>query len=164
MKINVKLLEKNYDVIGVDSMNHYYDINLKKNRLKILKKIPSKKKFIFYKLDLTKNNLVKKIFCENKFKIVLHLAAQAGVRYSINNPNKYVHSNLNGFFNVINNSRLHKIKKFIYASSSSVYGSNKNLPFNEKDPVDHPLPLQCIQWKLQTLVPSLQPSTWLLHL
>ena len=131
-----KALNKNKEVIGIDNINSYYDINLKKDRINNLKK---NKKFSFYKVDLSNykklNNIVKK----NKIKIIIHLAAQAGVRYSIKNTRTYFKSNLEGFFNILEVSRHNKIKHLIYASTSSVYGDSKKFPLNENDRTDQPL-------------------------
>ena len=131
-----KILNKNREVIGIDNINSYYDISLKKDRINNLKK---NKKFSFYKVDLSSykklNNIVKK----NKIKIIIHLAAQAGVRYSIKNPRTYFKSNLEGFFNILEVSRHNKIKHLIYASTSSVYGDSKKFPLNESDRTDQPL-------------------------
>ncbi len=131
-----KTLNKNKYVIGIDNINSYYDIKLKKDRIKNLKK---NKKFSFYKTDLSNykklNNIVKK----NKIKIIIHLAAQAGVRYSIKNTRTYFKSNLEGFFNILEVSRHNKIKHLIYASTSSVYGDSKKFPLNENDRTDQPL-------------------------
>ena len=126
--VSKKLLENGHTVIGIDNLNKYYDIKLKKDRLKNLKKI-NKNKFNFYKIDLNNFKGLKKTFKKYKVLKVIHLAAQAGVRYSLKNPRLYIESNLNGFFNIIELSRLFKIKNFVYASSCSVYGANKNLPF-----------------------------------
>ena len=131
-----KILNKNKEVIGIDNINSYYDVSLKKDRINKLKK---NKKFSFYKVDLSNykklNNIVKK----NKIKIIVHLAAQAGVRYSIKNPRTYFKSNLEGFFNILEVSRHNKIKHLIYASTSSVYGDSKKFPLNENDRTDQPL-------------------------
>ena len=114
---SLKLLKQKKIVIGIDCINNYYSIKLKKKRLEILKKF---KNFIFYKLDLSKNSdQLFKIFKKHKLKYVIHLAAQAGVRYSITNPDTYIDNNINGFFNVINASQKNKIKHFVYASTSS---------------------------------------------
>ena len=121
-------------------MNNYYDPKLKKARLKNLKN-SYKKKFVFYKCNIANKISLKKIFQKHKFDIVINLAAQAGVRYSIENPDAYIESNLLGFFNILNFSKMHKVSHFLYASTSSVYGSNKKLPFSEKDNVDHPIQL-----------------------
>ena len=131
-----KFLEKNYVVYGLDNINKYYDINLKKNRIKQLKKF---KKFKLFKIDLSNKTQLKKIFKNYSFSKVINLAAQAGVRYSLINPESYVKSNLIGFFNLIELSKTHKIKHFIYASTSSVYGMNNKQTLSEKDPVDHPI-------------------------
>ena len=126
------LLKKNYQIIGVDNINNYYDINLKKSRLKILKKIShNKKNFEFVKLDISNKVGLEKIFKKNYFFKVVHLAAQAGVRYSLKNPDIYADTNLTGFFNVLDCCRKFKIKHFLYASSSSVYGATKRIPFIE---------------------------------
>ena len=125
------LLKKNkYSVVGIDSMNNYYDPKLKKARLKNLKN-SYKKKFVFYKCNIANKISLKKIFQKHKFDIVINLAAQAGVRYSIENPDAYIESNLLGFFNILNFSKMHKVSHFLYASTSSVYGSNKKLPFSD---------------------------------
>ena len=131
-------LKKKYRVIGIDNMNNYYDNSLKKNRLKQLKKY---NKFKFYDIDISNNNSLSKVFTRNKLNFVIHLAAQPGVRYSIKNPRSYIKSNLNGFFNVLDQSKKYKVKHFIYASSSSVYGANTNKPFSESDNVNHPIQL-----------------------
>ena len=124
------LLEKNHRVHGYDSMNDYYDVKLKKARLNILKKYPN---FSFTKNTLENEKILKKVFKQFKPKIVIHLAAQAGVRYSIEKPRVYLDSNINGTFNVIESSHKVNVKHLIMASSSSVYGANKNVPFKEID-------------------------------
>ena len=130
-------LEKNYIVYGLDNLNNYYDIKLKKNRINFLKK--NYKKFNFLKVDLSNKLELKKVFRKNIFTKVINLAAQAGVRYSLKNPDAYVKSNLIGFCNLIELSKEHKIKHFVYASTSSVYGMNKKQPLSEKHNVDHPI-------------------------
>ena len=131
-----KILKNNVKVIGIDNINNYCDINLKKNRISDLKK---NKKFFFYKIDLCDyiklNNIIKK----KKIKIIIHLAAQAGVRYSIKKPRSYFKSNLEGFFNILEISRHNKIKHLIYASTSSVYGDAKKFPLSETNSTDNPL-------------------------
>ena len=122
------LLEKKYSVVGIDNINDYYSISLKKNRLKELKKF---KKFNFFKIDLINQNKLNKIFNKNKFTSVFHFAAQAGVRYSVEYPSKYIESNIRGFFNILEIIRKKNIKKFFYASSSSVYGNSNNFPLKE---------------------------------
>ena len=128
--------EKKKNIIGIDNINNYYDQELKKNRLKILKK---HKNFKFYKIDLDNYKGLKKIFKNNNIKIVINLAAQAGVRHSIKNPIDYVNSNIIGFFNIIDLSKKFKIDKFMFASTSSVYGDNNNYPLKEKYSVNHPI-------------------------
>ena len=132
-----KLCEnKNYNIIGIDNLNNYYDVNLKKSRLKILKK---NKNFTFKKIDLSRNSFLKKVFDQYKIKYVVNLAAQAGVRYSIEKPEKYFDSNLSGFFNLINLCKTHHVSHFVYASTSSVYGDQKKFPVKETFNTDNPL-------------------------
>ncbi len=128
---------KNYQVYGIDNINDYYDTSLKEQRINELKKF--KKNFKFSKLDISKNTYVLSNFLKNKYQVIVHLAAQAGVRYSIEKPEKYIESNILGFFNILDASRKIKVNHFIYASSSSVYGNNKNFPLNENDNTDMPL-------------------------
>jgi len=131
-------LNDNYEVLGIDSVNDYYDINLKLARINKLRK---NKNFTFNKLDITNKEKLSKSFIKFQPKIVVHLAAQAGVRYSIINPYAYMDSNLFGFLNLIELCRHNNIDGFIYASSSSVYGKNKKIPFSEEDRVDSPMSL-----------------------
>ena len=131
-----KILKKNKKVFGIDNINDYYDTNLKKDRINNLKK---NKKFYFYKVDLSNYKKLNDIVKKNKINIIIHLAAQAGVRYSIKNPRTYFKSNLEGFFNILEISRDNKIKHLIYASTSSVYGDSKKFPLNENDRTDQPL-------------------------
>ena len=128
-----------FKVYGIDNINSYYDINLKKKRIKELNK--DKKKFKFYKIDIINKRSLTNNFKKNKYNIVIHLAAQAGVRFSIQKPEKYIDSNILGFFNVLDLSRIIKVKHFIYASSSSVYGNNKKFPLKENFNTDEPLSL-----------------------
>ena len=134
--VTKKILNKNIKVIGIDNIDNYYDINLKKNRIKDLKKY---KKFFFYKLDLLNYKKLDNIVKNKKIKIIIHLAAQAGVRYSIKNPRIYFKSNLEGFFNILEISRHNNIKHLIYASTSSVYGDSKKFPLSEINRTDQPL-------------------------
>ena len=138
-----KLLQENEEIIGLDNMNSYYDLNLKKGRLKELYKYDNEKNKSLYFIegDLIDKEIIKRIFREYEPKIIIHLAAQAGVRYSITNPEAYLKSNLEGFLNIIEVCRNKDIENFIYASSSSVYGGNERTPFNELDSVDHPVSL-----------------------
>ena len=148
-----KLIDNEIDVIGFDNINDYYDENLKKNRIKELKKHSGKKNvfFEFIKGDLVDKKILKNIF-ENNISVVVHLAAQAGVRFSIENPSSYIQSNLVGFSNLIEESKKNNIYHFIYASSSSVYGGNKVLPFSESDNVDHPISLYAATKKSNELI------------
>lgn len=135
----IKLLAENYNVIGLDNHNNYYSVKLKQDRLKEIIKFKTKfkKKFSFYKLDLAKKNNLESLFKKFKFQYVINLAAQAGVRYSLINPDAYTQSNLVGFANLLECSRKYKVKHLVYASTSSVYGANIKSPFSEKDNVDH---------------------------
>lgn len=133
-----KLLEQNYQVIGIDNLNDYYDVNLKQARLDLLKHY---KNFIFIKDDIADKVQLMDIFSEYKPDIVVNLAAQAGVRYSIENPDVYIQSNIIGFYNILEACRHYPVEHLVYASSSSVYGANKKVPFEETDFVDHPVSL-----------------------
>ena len=124
------LLKKKCYITGIDNYDDYYDVRIKKKRTSILKKF---KKFKFLKIDIKDNSKIKKLFKKNKFDFVFHLAAQAGVRYSINHPRKYIENNLVGFYNILDNSEKYKVKRLFFASSSSVYGENNNFPLNEKE-------------------------------
>jgi len=133
----LKLLENSKNIVfGIDNINDYYDVNLKKNRLKLLNRFDN---FIFNKLDISNNTSLSNSFKKNKYNIVINLAAQAGVRYSIENPKSYFQSNLEGFFNIIENCKIYKIKHLIHASTSSVYGDTKKYPTKETDNTDNPL-------------------------
>jgi len=137
----VKLLikdKKNF-VVGIDNFNNYYDIKLKKKRVQLLNKSNIYKNFKSIKCDLRNSTELKKIFKNYKFDTVVNLAAQAGVRYSLKNPREYISSNILGFFNLIELIKKYKIKKFVYASSSSVYGNSKEKYFKESDKADKPL-------------------------
>lgn len=123
------LIKKKIKVLGIDNINNYYSQKLKNDRLNILKSHQSL--FKFYKINITNSNSLKKIFKNNKVEVVIHLAAQPGVRYSIKNPKKYINTNINGFYNIIDLVRDCKVKKFIYASSSSVYGISNKFPLKE---------------------------------
>ena len=123
------LLKNNFKVYAIDNLNNYYDPQLKKNRLKKLKK---NKNFFFYKCDLSNQSKIQNIISVQKIKFIIHLAAQAGVRYSIKNPKSYLDSNIIGFFNILEISRKNKIKHLIFASTSSVYGKCTTFPLNEK--------------------------------
>tara|TARA_B100001175_G_scaffold316433_1_gene330377 strand:- start:6590 stop:7561 length:972 start_codon:yes stop_codon:yes gene_type:complete len=123
-----KLIKKNFIVYGIDNFDNYYSVKLKKKRIELLKKYNN---FYFKKINFTKKNNIKLFFKGKKFETVVHLGAQAGVRYSLTNPDKYIDTNFIGFINIIENSIKNNIKKFIFASSSSVYGEQKNFPIKE---------------------------------
>ena len=141
--LSKKLLEKNISVVGIDNINSYYDTRLKEARLLQLKNITLKKdiKFDFYKENINNKSVIEEIFKKTEPEIVINLAAQAGVRYSIDDPSAYVQTNLVGFSNIIECCRNYPVKHFIYASSSSVYGGNTKMPFSESMCVDHPVSL-----------------------
>lgn len=144
-----KLTERGIQVIGFDNINDYYDIQLKYARLEILKKSD---KFIFIKGDLSDNNSVTAVFKQHKPHIVVNLAAQAGVRYSIENPGAYINSNIIGFFNILQACRNYPVEHLVYASSSSVYGANKKVPFSTHDKVDNPVSLYAATKKSNELM------------
>jgi UDP-glucuronate 4-epimerase len=132
------LLEQKIDVVGVDNFNSYYDVSLKEDRNTILEKHNN---FKLYRGNFEDIDFVRRIFKENKIDKVCHLGAQAGVRYSLTNPHVYIQSNLVGFANLIDEAKNNNVKTFVYASSSSVYGSNKKIPFSVEDRVDSPMSL-----------------------
>ena len=132
------LLERGDEVVGLDNLNAYYDPALKQARLKILEQYPA---FRFAKIDVADREPMQEVFKRESFQRVVHLAAQAGVRYSIDNPHAYVHSNITGFLQVIEGCRRNKVQHLVYASTSSVYGANTRMPFSESQGVDHPLTL-----------------------
>ena len=136
-----KFLGSGYQVIGIDNINSYYDKNLKLKRLENIKEYSIKNNFnwLFYKSNIEDKNYMRQIFLDKKPQIVVNLAAQAGVRYSIVNPYSYVESNLLGFSNILDLCQTHDVKHLVYASSSSVYGANKEFPFSEEQKVDTPL-------------------------
>ena len=144
-----RLLELGCQVIGIDNLNDYYDVNLKLSRLALLKPF---EQFIFVKGDIADKSLVNKIFGEYHPEIVVNLAAQAGVRYSIENPDAYIQSNIIGFFNILEACRHYPVDHLVYASSSSVYGANKKVPFAETDFVDHPISLYAATKKSNELM------------
>ena len=149
-----KLINNGIDVIGFDNLNNYYDVKLKKDRIKILKNdaIKLKTKFYFFKGNLSYYNDLKIIFEKYRPNIIINLAAQAGVRFSIENPSSYIESNLVGFNNILECCRHYPINHLIYASSSSVYGGNTLLPFSEKHSVDHPVSLYAATKKSNELM------------
>ena len=134
--LSKKLLARGDKVIGIDNHNNYYDPKIKDDRIGNLKKY---KNYIHYKIDITDKNKLSEIFKTYKFQKVVNLAAQAGVRYSIENPLAYIESNIVGFTQILENCRNNKIQHLVYASTSSVYGANTKMPFSEHDSVNHPL-------------------------
>ena len=150
-----QLLNKGFFVIGLDNLNEYYDISLKKARLKELEKLTKKNcngGFLFMKAGLEDENTLKNISKDNLPKKVIHLAAQAGVRHSIENPKAYIKSNLVGFANVLEFCKENQVEHLIYASSSSIYGGNKRIPFSEKHFVDYPVSLYAATKKSNELM------------
>lgn len=143
------LLQKGVTVIGFDNINDYYDVNLKYARLAILEKFEN---FTFVKGDLADKTAVDKLFSENKFDIVVNLAAQAGVRYSIENPQAYIESNVIGFFNILEACRNNPVEHLLYASSSSVYGNQQKTPFSTDDDVSKPISLYAATKKSNELM------------
>ncbi len=160
----INLLKQGYRVIGMDNINDYYDVDLKYGRLKETGIAREKihwaepvesnryENYVFHRLDLQDNQGVENLFQKYKFDYVIHLAAQAGVRYSLINPYSYVDSNLKGFLNILEACRKYSPRHLLYASSSSVYGSNTKIPFSEKDNVDHPVSLYAATKKSNELM------------
>ncbi|MCD4719374.1 MAG: NAD-dependent epimerase [Desulfobacula sp.] len=144
-----RLVKEGINVCGIDNLNDYYDVNLKKTRLSIIEKDPG---FEFKLIDLADREKMKKLFETHQFDYVINLAAQAGVRYSIENPASYIDSNLVGFGNVLEGCRHSNVKHLVYASSSSVYGLNTNMPFSVRHNVDHPISLYAASKKANELM------------
>ena len=159
-----KLVQMDYDIVGLDGVNAYYDVQLKLDRLKYTGINPSDiehnrlvqstffPNYRFIQLNLEESEALKRLFEHEQFDIVCHLAAQAGVRYSIDNPSVYIESNIVGFFNVIENCRQHKIQHLVYASSSSVYGNSAETPFSTDAKVDNPISLYAATKKSNELI------------
>lgn len=147
--LSQRLLQAGHEVVGLDNINSYYDPALKEARLAILKNDP---RFSFHKIDLTDRPRVQQLFEQHRFPAVVHLAAQAGVRYSIQNPRAYVDANLEGFVNILEGCRHNDCKHLLFASSSSVYGANTKLPFSVHDNVDHPISLYAASKKANELM------------
>jgi len=145
----LRLLERGDMVTGIDNLNDYYEVSLKEARLARL--MPSKQ-FSFFKADISDPEAMQNLFSENRFDAVVNLAAQAGVRYSIENPAAYIDANLVGFGHILEGCRHSGVGHLVYASSSSVYGSNSKLPFSEKDNVDHPISLYAASKKANELM------------
>ncbi len=150
--VALKLLARGDTVIGVDNLNDYYDVSLKQARLADIQAHSNAKNFKFIKLDLAEQATTAKLFADEKPVSVVHLAAQAGVRYSLENPHAYISSNIVAFTNVLEGCRATKPQHFVYASSSSVYGGNTKLPFSESDNVDNPVSLYAATKKANELM------------
>ena len=149
MTTALKLLARGDEVVGLDNLNDYYDVTLKQSRLNRLLPHPN---FRFVKLDVGDRPGIADLFAAEKFDRVIHLAAQAGVRYSLQNPHAYVDSNLIGFVNILEGCRHSGVQHLVYASSSSVYGGNTKMPFSEHDSVDHPVSLYAATKKANELM------------
>jgi UDP-glucuronate 4-epimerase len=144
-----KAIQLGYAVTGIDNLNDYYDVSLKHARLNILKGLQN---FTFREMDLSDRKAIQGLFADHQFSCVINLAAQAGVRYSLINPHAYLESNLHGFLNILEGCRHNKVGHLIYASSSSVYGANKKMPFSVHDNVDHPISLYAASKKSNELM------------
>ncbi len=144
-----RLLERGDEVVGIDNLNDYYAVSLKTDRLNTLKDQPG---FRFIELDLADRSGMDQLFADEKFDKVVNLAAQAGVRYSLQNPRAYADSNLLGFVNILEGCRHNGVRHLVYASSSSVYGGNRKMPFSEHDSVDHPVSLYAATKKANELM------------
>ncbi|WML41763.1 NAD-dependent epimerase [Neobacillus sp. OS1-2] len=144
-----RLVAKGYHVVGIDNLNDYYDVNLKRDRLKM---VENNSQFEFFHIDVADRDKIYQLFADKAITTVIHLAAQAGVRYSLTAPHSYVHSNLVGFIEILEACKHHKVQHLIYASSSSVYGANTMSPFSTKDSVDHPLSLYAATKKANELM------------
>ena len=147
--LSLRLLERGDEVVGIDNINDYYDINLKLARLERLK---GYEKFKFIKLDISDRKVIEALFIKEQFQRVMHLAGQAGVRYSITNPHAYIDSNIVGFMNILEGCRHNAVEHLAYASSSSVYGANTHMPFSVRDNVDHPVSLYAASKKANELM------------
>ncbi len=145
----LRLLDRGDSVVGLDNLNDYYDVSLKQARLERLRSYPG---FAFEKIDIVERAAIAQLFSRQRFDAVMHLAAQAGVRYSIENPAAYIDANLLGFANVLEGARRSEVGHFVFASSSSVYGANAKLPFAEDDSVDHPVSLYAATKKANELM------------
>lgn len=149
MHVSQNLLNRGDEVVGIDNLNDYYDPSLKLSRLALLQ---ARAGFAFHKIDISDSQAISSIFASEGFGRVVHLAAQAGVRYSLTNPQAYVHSNVTGFLSVLEACRHHGCEHLVYASSSSVYGANRKLPFSVHDNVDHPVSLYAATKKSNELM------------
>ncbi len=147
--LSLKLLKKGLEIFGIDNHNNYYDPNLKEARLSILRKYPNYRHF---KIDISEKEPILDLFAQIKPNTVVNLAAQAGVRYSIDNPLAFINSNIKGFLHILEGCRYNNVTNLVYASSSSVYGSNRKIPFKTSDGVDHPLSLYAASKKSNELM------------
>ncbi len=145
----IRLLARGDSVVGVDNLNDYYDVNLKRARLDRIKAYPN---FTFIEADIADRAAMATLFDAHPFDVIVNIAAQAGVRYSVTNPQAYIDSNIQGFLNVLEGARQQKVGHFVFASSSSVYGGNKVLPFAESHSVDHPISLYAATKKANELI------------
>ena len=149
MHVGRRLLEQGVEVVGIDNLNDYYDVGLKEDRLKQLAPFPN---FRFVKLDMADRVGMEELFGRGRFQRVVNLAAQGGVRYSLENPHAYINSNIVGFLNVLEGCRHNGVEHLVYASSSSVYGANTRMPFSVRDNVDHPISLYAATKKSNELM------------
>ena len=154
-----RLLSEGYSVVGIDNLNDYYDVQLKKDRLKELGIYESDNTWVssnahlsFIKMDLQEKDALLNLFSDNKFDYVVHLAAQAGVRYSLSEPQRYIDSNITGFLNILECCRFYPVKHLVFASSSSVYGLNAKIPFSESDRTDSPISIYAATKKANELM------------
>ena len=144
-----RLMDRGIHVFGIDNMNTYYDVRLKEDRLQ---RLQSYENFSFLQMDIADQDAVQTLFSQNQFEVVVNLAAQAGVRYSLENPQAYVQANLVGFVNILEGCRHHQVQHLVFASSSSVYGANTNMPFSVHHNVDHPVSLYAASKKSNELM------------
>ena len=150
--VSLYLLERGDEVVGLDNINDYYDVSLKEARLERIKAHPNSDKFTFVKMAVEDRENMPSLFAEQKFDKVVHLAAQAGVRYSLENPHAYIDANIVGFMNILEGCRHNQVEHLVYASSSSVYGANESMPFSVHDNVDHPVSLYAASKKANELM------------
>lgn len=150
--VSLYLLERGDEVVGLDNLNDYYDVNLKLDRLKRVENHKNAVHFSFVKMSVEDREGMETLFAEHKFDKVVHLAAQAGVRYSLENPHAYIDANIIGYMNILEGCRHNKVQHLVYASSSSVYGANEAMPFSVHDNVDHPVSLYAASKKANELM------------
>ncbi|GAB5380348.1 MAG: NAD-dependent epimerase [Aliiglaciecola sp.] len=150
--VSLYLLERGDEVVGLDNLNDYYDVNLKLDRLKRVENHKNSYNFTFVKMSVEDREGMEALFTEHKFDKVVHLAAQAGVRYSLENPHAYIDANIVGYMNILEGCRHNDVKHLVYASSSSVYGANESMPFSIHDNVDHPVSLYAASKKANELM------------